>query len=546
MTVNSASASKRALGGGVSMLAALSFLGARGCVFAGDVSLGDNPGAGALMGGAPAAGGAPATGGAAATGGASAAEAGQGGETMVPAVGGANQARGDSGTSVGQAGHDGQPAASGGSGDSGSGGMISSGGMGGLGGAPASAGASGGGTSGAGGTGGGGSATVEDDGADCDVPALPDFSALPDITQLPDPFTKLDGTRVERASEWRCRREELLRQAEMYAFGTKPAPPEHVRGTVTENEITVEVEDGARTASFSAKLTLPSSGQPPYPVLISYGTTTLDARVIDSAGVAVVTYDPDAVGNPVRPRGASQQGVFYDLYDGGSTTGLLVAWSWGMSRLIDVVQQSDGSLLQRDAFGVSGCSMYGKGAFLAGALDQRVALTMPIESGTAGVPIWRGIALSDSGPTGGEVLSLSETYSQAPWFADAFQPFTAAATRAPIDTHDIVALIAPRGLFVMDNANIDELSSQYGYVATLAGAEVYAALGARDNVSYQSNYPASEGTHCSPKSEMEPYVRANLLKFLSKTGNGAGTIDVAPDAAGNLGDWRDWTTPTLN
>ena len=56
-----------------------------------------------------------------------------------------------------------------------------------------------------------------------------------------------------------------------------------------------------------------------------------------------------------------------------------------------VIEQAGGSILNADATGVTGCSRFGKGAFVAGAFDQRIALTMPIESGSAGVPIFRGI-----------------------------------------------------------------------------------------------------------------------------------------------------------
>ena len=47
-------------------------------------------------------------------------------------------------------------------------------------------------------------------------------------------------------------------------------------------------------------------------------------------------------------------------------------------------------------------------------------------------------------------------------------------------------MIAPRGLFIMDNPHIGELSPKYGHVAALAGAEVYKALGAGDDISYIS------------------------------------------------------------
>ncbi|MGC5318755.1 cellulose binding domain-containing protein [Micromonospora arida] len=56
------------------------------------------------------------------------------------------------------------------------------------------------------------------------------------------------------------------------------------------------------------------------------------------------------------------------------------------------MEQPDGRILKADAMGVTGCSRYGKGAFAIGVFDQRIALTMPIESGSAGVPIFAGSA----------------------------------------------------------------------------------------------------------------------------------------------------------
>ena len=46
-------------------------------------------------------------------------------------------------------------------------------------------------------------------------------SGLPSIALLPDPFKKLDGTEMTTKAEWTCRREEIRKQAELYAFGTK-------------------------------------------------------------------------------------------------------------------------------------------------------------------------------------------------------------------------------------------------------------------------------------------------------------------------------------
>ncbi|MDW6063775.1 hypothetical protein SAZ11_44685 [Streptomyces sp. FXJ1.4098] len=208
-----------------------------------------------------------------------------------------------------------------------------------------------------------------------------------------------------------------------------------------------------------------------------------------------------------------------------------------MSRIIDVIEQSGGNILKADAMGVTGCSRYGKGAFAIGAFDQRIALTMPIESGTAGAPILRGIP----GESGSQ--PLSSAYSEQPWLGDAFGSFTGNPTTLPLDTHEIVAMVAPRGLFIMENPHIDWLGAKSGSVAALGGAEVYKALGAGANITYWSDI--QDGNHCAVRSEWKTPLQQSIQKFLLKTGNAAGTIRISSKKPGNLSEWRTWTTPTL-
>jgi hypothetical protein len=384
----------------------------------------------------------------------------------------------------------------------------------------------------------------EDDGASCTVAALPSASGLPAIALLPDPFKKLDGTEMTTKAEWTCRREEIRKQAEMYALGTKPTAPT-VTGTVTSTGITVNATANGKSASFTATVTLPSSGCPPYPAIIGYGSVApLDTSVIDSEGVATIDFNPLSVGAEGGGHGPSQAGAFYSLYPGGSQTSLLVAWAWGVSRIVDVIAQSDGSLLRADAVGVTGCSHYGKGAFIAGAFDQRIALTLPVESGTAGVPVWRGIAKAEVGANGNPSQTLSNAYQEQPWFADGFSPFLSDPTTNPIDTHEIVAMIAPRGLFIMDNPFIGELSPQYSYLAAVAAAEVYTALGTPYNIGYNSDI--SNGAHCAMRPEWSAPLKNSIEKFLTRTGHLAESIDPNAIQQASLADWRDWTTPALN
>jgi hypothetical protein len=376
--------------------------------------------------------------------------------------------------------------------------------------------------------------SVEDEGADCTVPTLPEAAALPTIAKLPDPFTKINGQRISTQSEWRCRREEIKKQAEKYVYGEKHARPAGVTGTVSSTNITVNVSDSGKSSSFSASVSLPS-GTGPFPAVIVYGGFGADTATIKAAGAAVISYDPYSAGKEGTGR-ADKQGAYYSIYGSTSTTGLLQAWGWGVSRIIDVIASSGGSILKASAVGVTGCSRFGKGAFVAGVFDQRVALTMPIESGSAGVPIFRGIP-------GEGAQSLSSAYGEQPWFGDAFGSFTASPTKLPVDTHEMVAMIAPRGLFIMDNPHIANLGPKSGSVAALGGAEVYNALGAGDNITYWSDI--ADGNHCAIRPEWKTPLQQTIAKFLVRNGNAAGAIRISSKAAGSLSTWRDWTTPTL-
>ncbi|MFJ8580982.1 cellulose-binding protein [Micromonospora sp. NPDC093277] len=374
-------------------------------------------------------------------------------------------------------------------------------------------------------------AAVEDDGADCQVGS----ATLTSNSQLPDPFTRINGTRITTTSDWRCRRAEIKKLAEQYVYGSKPAKPTSVTGTVSNSNITVNVSHNGKNASFSASVQLPS-GSGPFPAVVVVGGLGADTSTILGAGVAIINYDPLAVGKEGTARN-NKQGAFYTIYGNTSSTGILAAWAWGVSRIIDVVEQSGGSIIRPSSIGVTGCSRYGKGTFAIGAFDQRIALTMPIESGSGGVPIFRGIA----GESGAQ--PLSSAYSEQPWLGDAFSSFTGNPNNLPIDTHQIIGMIAPRGLFIMENPGVDWLATRSGSVAALAGAEIYRALGVTDNISYWSD--VTNTTHCAVRNEWKAPMQAYLQKFLKGGGSTTSTFRIASSKAGNLSQWRSWTTPNL-
>jgi hypothetical protein len=398
---------------------------------------------------------------------------------------------------------------------------------------------------------------AEDNGTDCEVPALPEFAELQPLNTLPDPFLGLNGERITTRAAWRCRRQEIRALAERFIYGEKPSRPESVSGSVSATNIDVQVQNQGQTASFSATISLPAGATGPVPAVIGYGGSSFQDTIL-AEGIAFINYNVTAVGDETT-YSPNKQGAFYLAHPDRQDTGMLLAWAWGVSRMIDVIEQTGAQIIDPQSIGVTGCSRSGKGAFIAGAFDERVALTVPFESGMAGVPAFRMIV-----PEGGEVLRNAIEYR--PWAGDAYRNFLqltvfdqndTAGRNAdnqaagelqfllPVDTHEVIGMIAPRGLFVMGNPAIVNLAPRSEHVTVRAGAEIYAALGVAENISYISNTP--NGTHCAFRQEFVPLLEQNLRKFLKKDATATtGTIDPDARVAAALGP-QDvaWETPTL-
>lgn len=373
---------------------------------------------------------------------------------------------------------------------------------------------------------------VENAGGDCGVGSLPSATSN---ARLPDPFTTFAGQRVTTHEQWRCRRQEILRASEESLYGAKPPKPASVTGTVTSDSITVEVSEGGTTTRFAAAVTLPSGGARPYPAIIGVQSMTLDRGLLDAEGVATIVLNPADIASEAGERD-DKVGAFYDLYGSDSSTGALVAWAWAVSRVIDVLENSGADTIDVRALGITGCSRFGKGALAVGAFDQRIALTIPVESGTGGVPIYRGVVEYGSD-------ELANAYNEQYWLGDAFAEFLDDPHTLPVDSHQVIAMIAPRGLLIIDNSDFALLGARSGHIAALAGAEVYDAVGARDNISYRSDMEA--GPHCAWNADLADTLRNSIRKHLTGSGNEPGVIAAHPDASGNLADWVDWETPVL-
>jgi hypothetical protein len=230
-------------------------------------------------------------------------------------------------------------------------------------------------------------------------------------------------------------------------------------------------------------------------------------------------------------------GLFYDINGSDHSAGLLMAWAWGASRLLDVLQAAGGGILDAGRIGVTGCSRNGKGAFTVGAFDERIALTIAHETSTGGLPAYRIVDVSDGAErTNWNFYGLN-------WLANDFEPFVENATLLPIDSHEIVALVAPRGLLVLDNPHVAQFAAPASYAAVQAGAEVYAALGARDNLSYVSDIVDEK--HCATgKPEYTEPLARSIAKFLKRDRDSPAVIRVGAKGI-DPRPWRDWQAPAL-
>ncbi|WP_437893412.1 glucuronyl esterase domain-containing protein [Sorangium sp. So ce124] len=401
---------------------------------------------------------------------------------------------------------------------------------------------SGGGGSGSTGTGGPGG--VEDSGASCPEPTLPAAASLPVYETHHDPFTMLDGSRITKKSEWACRRAEIKAQVEEYESGPKPAvSKDDVTGEFSGNKLTVGVNEGSKSVSFSIDINRPAAApSAPIPLLISlygFGSVTLDASVFSQNGVATAIFNNNDMGAQ-GGGGTRGTGIFYDLYGKDHPASSMIAWAWGISRIIDALEKTPAANIDPKRIAVTGCSRDGKGALTAGAFDERIVLTIPQESGAGGSASWR---VSQAGKDGGEnVQTLSSAAGEQPWFRESFgSNFGNKVTTLPFDHHMVMGLVAPRALLVVDN-KIDWLGIDSTFTAGAIAHAIWEGLGVPDRMAY-SQLGGHE--HCQFPAQQRAILEAYVKKFLVGGGTDDTNLLESDGAKADLGRWMTWTPPNL-
>jgi hypothetical protein len=359
-----------------------------------------------------------------------------------------------------------------------------------------------------------------------------DESKVPAYT-LPALLTMNDGTPVRGAADWEKRREEIRTLLETRMFGRAPGRPDGMAfvveppdkaalgGQAVRKQVSITVQG----LTFHVLLYLPAAAPKPVPVFVSLGfgpnhTVIADPGItlrgawaqnketgrielqapqessrgsaasrwpIESIlgrgfGLATMYYgdiEPDiagAMGIGIRAKYLSEA----QSVPNANEWGAIAAWAWGLSRIVDYLETD--SDVDATRLAVVGHSRLGKTALWAGAMDTRFGIVISNDSGEGGAAISRRAF-------GETVADLNNRFPH--WFCGNFKAFSGRESEMPFDAHMLLALAAPRPLYVA-SAQEDQWADPKGeFLAAAAASDAYELLG-RKGVGTKTMPPVNE------------------------------------------------------
>lgn len=340
-----------------------------------------------------------------------------------------------------------------------------------------------------------------------------DEAKVPNFT-LPDPLVMNNGQPVQDAATWTSRRRpEIL---ELFRSNVHGRSPERPRGMTFELSSIDEKALGGKavrkqvTIYFYGKkdgprgdllLYLPAGSRKPVPVFLglnfggnhginsdpgirlgdvwvrgkkqtatesSRGATSsrwaIDQILARGYGVATMYYfdiEPDF-------DGGRKYGVRAGTPQAPDSWGAVAAWAWGLSRAMDYLQTD--SRVDAKRVAVMGHSRLGKAALWAGAEDTRFAMVISNDSGEGGAALSRR-------KFGETIKDLNTRFPH--WFCTNYSRFNDREADMPVDMHMLLALIAPRPVYVA-SAQEDQWADPRGeFLSAVAAGPVYRLLGKR-------------------------------------------------------------------
>jgi hypothetical protein len=323
---------------------------------------------------------------------------------------------------------------------------------------------------------------------------------------LPDPLTFNDGSKVKTAAQWRRRRAEILELFDREVYGRRPKSIPKVTWTVagtTEGksgdvpivtkQLVGRVDNSgypALNVTILATLSTPKNATGPVPVVLMFGAggrapegvpTTTQCTARDAAAAvprggtppaaaaaaagagrgaaAAATNAPPTAQEQIAMRGwgyASVATASIQADNGQGLTcgiiglvnkgqprslddwGVLSAWAWGMSKVLDYFETDKG--VDAKKVTVQGHSRDGKAALVALAYDERFLTGFISSSGQSGAKLHRRKY--------GEAIENIAATNEYHWMAGNYLKYAGRWDTLPVDSHELVALVAPRPVFL--------------------------------------------------------------------------------------------------
>ena len=337
---------------------------------------------------------------------------------------------------------------------------------------------------------------------------------------LPDILTCKNGRKVTTPEMWwNQRRSEIVEDLKREIYGRLPANIPKVSWQVTATDkqlvgsmpvvskkLTGRVNNSLYPpidVNISLELVTPANAKKPVPVLIMFGRSTFPSNVqlpravlemiraamqksteqLIAHGWGYALLDPASI---QADNGATLTRGIIGLVNKGQPRkpdqwGALRAWSWGGARALDYLETDPA--VDAKHVGIEGVSRYGKAALVTLAFEQRFAMGLIGSSGEGGAKLHRrnfGEALENL--TGGEYY----------WMAGNFLKYGASdaifgsknAGDLPVDSHELIALCAPRLAFISygvpEQGDAKWLDHRGSFMAAVAAGVVWKLLGAKD------------------------------------------------------------------
>ncbi|TWU59193.1 hypothetical protein Poly51_19790 [Rubripirellula tenax] len=320
-----------------------------------------------------------------------------------------------------------------------------------------------------------------------------DESKVPNY-RLPNPLVLHSGNPVIDAATWNStRRPELLELFRKHVYGRRPETEYSIAFDV-ESESTVldgaavgrtmkaTVSIGPSSFQFPFVVFLPTESDDPAPAFVFINNRTFPAvaevtenydsfypvKDLIQRGYATASFFTSDV-DPDRADGYAD-GIRVFFADGQPPTDdawrSLSAWGFAASRVLDYLER----IPQVDSSHVTvvGHSRGGKASLWAAAEDRRFSVAVSNQSGCGGA------ALSRRG-YGETVGRITEVFPH--WFCPRFATYAADVNGLPVDQHELISLIAPRGVYVT-SADEDLWADPRGeYLSLVHAAPVFRLLG---------------------------------------------------------------------